>query len=59
VLELSVRGYHSLKRAQICVVADLIECSFDDLLEIKHINQKTATMICQNLEKKMGLSLLS
>ena len=41
-LQLSVRAYNCLKRAQIHSVADLLDYSQEDLLEIKNFGQKSA-----------------
>jgi hypothetical protein len=57
ILELSVRGYNCLKRAQIHIVADLLEYSPEELLEIKGMDRKAAAIICRNLEKKLNLFL--
>lgn len=59
ILDLSLRGYNCLKRAQIHIVADLLEYSSEDLLEIKGMDRKATAIICRNLDKKLGLSLES
>ncbi|WLT40518.1 hypothetical protein NON20_25075 (plasmid) [Synechocystis sp. B12] len=59
ILELSVRGYNCLKRAGVNIIADLIEYSFEDLLEIKNMDRKSAVLICRNLEEKLNLFLIS
>ena len=41
-LQLSVRAYNCLKRAQIHSVADLLDYSQEDLIEIKNFGQKSA-----------------
>ena len=46
-LNLSVRAYNCLKRAQINTVADLLEYSQDDLLEIKNFGQKSAEEVIE------------
>ncbi|MBW4699740.1 MAG: DNA-directed RNA polymerase subunit alpha [Aphanocapsa lilacina HA4352-LM1] len=56
-LQLSVRAYNCLKRAQINTVADLLEYTEEDLLEIKNFGQKSAEEVIEALQDKMGLSL--
>lgn len=56
-LQLSVRTYNCLKRAQINTVADLLEYTEEDLLEIKNFGQKSAEEVIEALQEKMGLSL--
>ncbi len=56
-LQLSVRAYNCLKRAQINSVADLLEYTEEDLLEIKNFGQKSAEEVIEALQDKMGLSL--
>lgn len=56
-LNLSVRAYNCLKRAQINSVADLLEYSQEDLLEIKNFGQKSADEVIEALQKRLGITL--
>jgi DNA-directed RNA polymerase subunit alpha len=56
-LQLSVRAYNCLKRAQINTVADLLEYSQEDLLEIKNFGQKSAEEVIEALQKRLGIML--
>lgn len=56
-LELSVRAFNCLKRANIHTLADLLEYSQDDLLEFKNFGQKSADEVCQNLKTRFDLDL--
>jgi DNA-directed RNA polymerase subunit alpha len=56
-LQLSVRAYNCLKRAQINTVADLLDYSQEDLLEIKNFGQKSAEEVVQGLQDKLGITL--
>jgi len=56
-LQLSVRAYNCLKRAQINTVADLLEYSQEELLEIKNFGQKSAEEVIEALEKRLGITL--
>ncbi|CAN1208632.1 DNA-directed RNA polymerase subunit alpha [Tumidithrix helvetica PCC 7403] len=56
-LQLSVRAYNCLKRAQINTVADLLEYTQDDLLEIKNFGQKSAEEVIEALKRHLGLTL--
>jgi DNA-directed RNA polymerase subunit alpha len=56
-LELSVRAFNCLKRANIHTLQDLVKYSQDDLLEFKNFGQKSADEVCLNLEKKFGKTL--
>ena len=58
-LQLSVRAYNGLKRAQINSVSDLLDYTQEDLLEIKSINQKSAEEIIEALQRRLGISLPS
>ena len=55
-LQLSVRAYNCLKRAQINSVADLVGYSYEDLLEIKNFGQKSAEEVVEALER-IGIKL--
>ncbi|WP_041229708.1 DNA-directed RNA polymerase subunit alpha [Rippkaea orientalis] len=56
-LQLSVRAYNCLKRAQINTVADLLDYSQEDLLEIKNFGQKSAEEVIEALQKRLGITL--
>jgi DNA-directed RNA polymerase subunit alpha len=56
-LQLSVRAYNCLKRAQIHSVADLLDYSQEDLLEIKNFGQKSAEEVVEALQKKLNINL--
>lgn len=56
-LNLSVRAYNCLKRAQINTVADLLEYSQDDLLEIKNFGQKSAEEVIEALKTRLDITL--
>jgi DNA-directed RNA polymerase subunit alpha len=56
-LQLSVRAYNCLKRAQIHSVADLLDYSQEDLLEIKNFGQKSAEEVIDALQKRLGINL--
>lgn len=56
-LQLSVRAYNCLKRAQINSVADLLDYSQEDLLEIKNFGQKSAEEVIDALQKRLGINL--
>ena len=56
-LQLSVRAYNCLKRAQINSVADLLDYSQEDLLEIKNFGQKSAEEVIDALKTRLGITL--
>ncbi|BCX11912.1 MAG: DNA-directed RNA polymerase subunit alpha [Thermosynechococcus sp.] len=56
-LNLSVRAYNCLKRAQVNTVADLLEYSQEELLEIKNFGQKSAEEVIEALQKHLGITL--
>lgn len=56
-LQLSVRAYNCLKRAQIHSVADLLDYSQEELLEIKNFGQKSAEEVIEALQKRLGINL--
>lgn len=56
-LNLSVRAYNCLKRAQINTVADLLDFSEEDLLEIKNFGQKSAEEVIEALQTRLGITL--
>ena len=56
-LELSVRAYNCLKRANVHTLSDLLQYSADDLLEFKNFGQKSADEVCENLKARFNLDL--
>lgn len=56
-LQLSVRAYNCLKRAQINFIADLLDYSQEDLLEIKNFGQKSAEEVVEALQQRLGITL--
>nr|YP_009399776.1 RNA polymerase a-subunit [Digenea simplex]ARW69595.1 RNA polymerase a-subunit [Digenea simplex] len=56
-LQLSVRAYNCLKRAQIHSIADLLDYSQDELLEIKNFGQKSADEVIEALKNKLDIDL--
>ena len=56
-LELSVRAYNCLKRANVHTLSDLLKYSVDDLLEFKNFGQKSADEVCENLKARFDLDL--
>ena len=56
-LQLSVRAYTCLKRAQINLVADLLDYTQEDLLEIKNFGHKSAEEVIEALQKRLGITL--
>jgi DNA-directed RNA polymerase subunit alpha len=56
-LELSVRAYNCLKRANVHTLSDLLQYSADDLLEFKNFGQKSADEVCENLKTSFNLYL--
>ena len=55
-LNLSVRAYNCLKRAQVNSVSDLMGFSYEDLLEIKNFGSKSADEVIEAPER-IGISL--
>lgn len=56
-LELSVRAYNCLKRANVHTLSDLLQYTADDLLEFKNFGQKSADEVCDNLKTRFDLDL--
>ena len=56
-LQLSVRAYNCLKRAQINSVSDLLDYTQEDLLEIKNFGQKSADEVIEALQKRLDITL--
>nr|YP_009296912.1 DNA-directed RNA polymerase alpha subunit [Bangiopsis subsimplex]AOM66255.1 DNA-directed RNA polymerase alpha subunit [Bangiopsis subsimplex]ARO90383.1 DNA-directed RNA polymerase subunit alpha [Bangiopsis subsimplex] len=57
-LQLSVRAYNCLKRAQINSISDLLNYSNEELLEIKNFGQKSADEVIDALYKRFGIRLV-
>jgi DNA-directed RNA polymerase subunit alpha len=56
-LQLSVRAYNCLKRAQINTIGDLLEYSPEKLLELKNFGRKSADEVFATLKNKLGIVL--
>jgi DNA-directed RNA polymerase subunit alpha len=56
-LDLSVRAYNCLKRAQIDTVSDLLSFSQEELLEIKNFGRRSAEEVIEALQTKLGIYL--
>ena len=56
-LELSVRAYNCLKRANVHTIEDLLKYSAEELLEFKNFGQKSADEVCENLKKRFDMDL--
>jgi DNA-directed RNA polymerase subunit alpha len=56
-LELSVRAYNCLKRANIHTLSDLLQYSAEDLLEFKNFGQKSADEVCERIKLKFDKDL--
>jgi len=56
-LQLSVRAYNCLKRAQINTISDLLKYSPEQLQEIKNFGQKSANEVFISLKNKLGITL--
>ena len=56
-LELSVRAYNCLKRANVHNVSDLLKYSKEDLLEFKNFGQKSSDEVCERLQRRFGIVL--
>ncbi len=55
-LELSVRAYNCLKRANINSLGELLKLSYDDLMNIKNFGKKSADEVIERL-RQFGLTL--
>ena len=55
-LNLSVRAYKCLKSVQVNLVSDLVDFSYEDLLEIKNFGSKSANEVIEALER-IGMTL--
>jgi len=56
-LELSVRAYNCLKRANIHTLADLLKYSKEELLEFKNFGQKSADEVVERLKIRFNKTL--
>nr|YP_009395440.1 RNA polymerase a-subunit [Polysiphonia infestans]ARW64420.1 RNA polymerase a-subunit [Polysiphonia infestans] len=56
-LQLSVRAYNCLKRAEIHSIANLLDYSQEELLEIKNFGQKSAEEVIEALSRKLNINL--
>lgn len=56
-LQLSVRAYNCLKRAQIDTIGDLLEYSPEKLQELKNFGRKSADEVFTTLKTKLGIIL--
>jgi DNA-directed RNA polymerase subunit alpha len=56
-LELSVRAYNCLKRANIHTLGDLTKYSKNKLLEFKNFGQRSADEVCETLKERFDLTL--
>lgn len=56
-LQLSVRAYNCLKRAQINTIGDLLEYSPEKLQELKNFGRKSADEVFMTLKNKLGIIL--
>jgi DNA-directed RNA polymerase subunit alpha len=54
-LQLSVRSYNCLKKAQINTVGDLLQYSPEKLQELKNFGRKSADEVFLVLKNKLGL----
>jgi len=57
-LQLSVRAYNCLKKAQINTVGDLLQYSPEKLQELKNFGRKSADEVFSTLKAKLGISLV-
>lgn len=58
-LQLSVRAYNCLKKAQINTVGELLEYSIEQLQELKNFGRKSANEVFSTLKDKLGIVLTS
>jgi len=56
-LQLSVRPYNCLKKAQINTIGDLLKYSPEKLLELKNFGRKSAHEVFTTLKNKLGIIL--
>ena len=55
-LDLSVRSYNCLKRAEINTVADLMKKSEDDMIKVRNLGRKSLEEVKKKLQE-LGLTL--
>lgn len=55
-LDLSVRSYNCLKRAEINTVADLMQKSEDDMIKVRNLGRKSLEEVKKKLQE-LGLTL--
>ena len=56
-LQLSVRAYNCLKKAQINTVGDLLQYSPEKLQELKNFGRKSSIEVFSTLKNKLGIIL--
>jgi DNA-directed RNA polymerase subunit alpha len=56
-LQLSVRAYNCLKKAQINTVGDILQYSPEKLQELKNFGRKSADEVFSTLKNKLGIIL--
>ncbi len=56
-LQLSVRAYNCLKRAQIHSISDLLDYTQEELLEIEKFGQKHVAEVIDALQRRLGITL--
>lgn len=56
-LELSVRAYNCLKRANVHTLSDLLQYSAEDLLKFKNFGQKSTAAVCESLKQRFDMDL--
>ena len=56
-LQLSVRAYNCLKKAQINTVGDLLQYSPEKLQELKNFGRKSSIEVFSKLKNKLGIIL--
>ena len=57
-LELSVRSFNCLKRANINTVGELVNCSEEDMMRVRNLGRKSLEEVINKLAS-LGLSLAS
>ncbi|WP_407887537.1 DNA-directed RNA polymerase subunit alpha C-terminal domain-containing protein, partial [Scytonema sp. NUACC26] len=56
-LQLSVRTYNCLKRVQVNSIADLLDYTQEDLLEIRNFGRKSVEDVVEALQRRLGITL--
>ena len=54
-LELSVRSYNCLKRANVHTITELLNYSQEELLKFKNFGRKSADEVCDSLQNRFGI----